>query len=122
MNNTLAKLTIFPESPPEIKAKYPQGIAVQFNPTSYSIVKTTTWQEQGTTADNPSGTRRDLNAPPLTFAGGNSRTLTMDLFFDVTEKDASADVRKEMADIVKLCYIVRTKNTALAQPPICRFE
>jgi nucleoid-associated protein YgaU len=121
-NNALAKLTIFPEKPQEIKQQYPNGIAVQFNPTSYSINQTVTWKEQGSSTENPGGNRRDLNAPPLTYAGGNSRTLTMELVFDVTENGTSADVRDETEKVVQLCRIVRTKDKAAARPPVCRFE
>ena len=49
---------------------------VLFNPTTYSISSAVTWTAQAS---------RELNAPVLTYGGGAGRTLTLELFVDVTE-------------------------------------
>jgi hypothetical protein len=102
----LAKLTIEP--------KGGQVIHVLFNPNSYAISKSVTWsapQESG----GKNNTKIELNAPPLKFGGGGSRSLSMELFFDVTEQ-AGKDVRDETDKIAKLTLIDR----ALKKPPPCK--
>ena len=101
----LAKLKIKPRD-----GDYKE-IAVLFNPTSYSISKPVNYTPQP---------RRNLNAPLLSFAGGGSRTLTLKLFFDVTESPtvkgrAIKDVRKLTNELVELTRISRNKN----HPPVC---
>jgi contractile injection system tube protein/LysM domain-containing protein len=86
-------------------------VAVLFNPNSYTITKPVTWTGS---AD------RGLNAPTLVFGGGGSRTLTLELFFDVTEPvdgNVITDVRDKTNAIVALTRIER-KNTVPA-PPVC---
>lgn len=86
-----------------------RAFRVLFNPNTYSIAKSVTWSGS---AD------RVLNAPPLTFGGGGSRTLTVNLFYDVTESSAtngslSKDVRQETNKMVVLTQIER----GLDRPP-----
>ena len=84
-----------------------ESFKVQFNPNSYSILKTVQW------SGSP---QRSLNAPALTFGGGGSRTLTLNLFYDVTEpsKDKPVDdVREETNKMVGLTRIQR----GLEHPP-----
>lgn len=94
---------------------------VLFNPNTYSIVKPVTWTQH--TAPTESGgaataanNSRDLNAPQLVFGGGGSRTLTLQLFFDVTERGTDADVRTETNKIRALTRIQGDQ----AEPPVCR--
>jgi hypothetical protein len=85
---------------------------VLFNPTSYTITSSVSWKEQGS---------RALNAPPLTYGGGGSRTLTLDLFYDVTEPiDGTRidDVRQETNKIVALAR----KDRDLGRPPTVAIE
>jgi hypothetical protein len=85
-----------------------QSFNVQFNPNSYSVSKSVTW------SGSPD---RTLNAPPLTFNGGGSRVLTLNLFFDVTEPvngKPVSDVREETGKIVALSRIRR----GLDRPPV----
>lgn len=104
----LAKLTIQPES----KSKLPT-IKVLFNPNTYSIVKSASW---GGPAD------RRKNAPALEFGGGQSRTLSLDLFFDTTEETdkAKKDVRNLTNQIVKLTRIERDLDPDRPRPPFCK--
>lgn len=84
-------------------------ISVLFNPNSYSIVKPVTWSGQPA---------RGLNAPSLDFGGGGSRTLTLELFFDVTEPIDGVevkDVREKTNAIVALTRIEAKKG----RPPVC---
>jgi nucleoid-associated protein YgaU len=117
---TPTKLTIKPLPP----SKLPE-ITVQFNPTAYSITKPVTWSPQSSTGTSAStasttqsATQINLNAPVLQFGGGGSRTLVLELFFDVTEPVEGKpvdDVRQLTNKIVKLTRIERDTN----QPPIC---
>lgn len=119
---TPTKLTIKPLPP----SKLPE-ITVQFNPTAYSITKPVTWSPQSSTGTSAStasttqsATQINLNAPVLQFGGGGSRTLALELFFDVTEPVTDEgkpvdDVRQLTNKIVKLTRIERDTN----QPPIC---
>ncbi len=117
---TPTKLKIKPLPP----SKLPE-ITVQFNPTAYSITKPVTWSPQSSTGTSAStasttqsATQINLNAPVLQFGGGGSRTLVLELFFDVTEPVEGKpvdDVRQLTNKIVKLTRIERDTN----QPPIC---
>jgi len=132
---SLEKLTITPltqaNQPDSAKA-----IRVLFNPASYSISKTVNWGPATSSSSamlgNPNAaadsakasaaTNRTLNAPVLDFNGGAGRTLSMELFFDVTEpvfKDGRKvpvdDVRKETDQVVRLTRIDRD----LKRPPTC---
>jgi len=102
----LERLTIVTESG--------QEIAAYFNPNSYTISKAVNWwyaAPSGTTASN------QLNAPPLEFGGGNTRVLSFDLFYDVTDQSGDADVRVLTDDIVELTRI--TKDVNPPRPPWC---
>lgn len=111
------KLHIRPLSPSELTA-----FDVPFNPNAYSIVKPVAWTDVGS-AVAPSdaaecrraATNRELDAPPQQFDGGGARSLTLQLFFDVTEGGADADVRTETNKIVKLTRIEREHG----KPPVC---
>ena len=108
----LEKLKITPLSPSSLS---PGGIEVLFNPNSYSISKPVTWTQPQPAAGAARQTYRDLDAPPLVFGGGGARTLTLQLFFDVTENGPDADVRKETNMIVALTRIERDQG----RPPAC---
>lgn len=128
---TVEKLNIQPLSPAAFAAKFPKGIDVLFNPNAYAITKPVTWTQyngggMATSASGvgrPSTTYRDLDAPPLAFGGGGSRSLTLQLFFDVTEGGAdgkTTDVRAETNKIVALTRIQRGQGKDEQKPPICR--
>lgn len=109
----LEKLKIKPLAPSKLKE-----ISVLFNPNSYSIRKSVTWSPPQTLTGRRSQTQRKVNAPTLTFGGGGSRQLTLELFFDVTERINNKkidDVRKETDKIVALTRIERD----LDRPPTC---
>ncbi len=119
MTMTLAKLKIKPLKPSVIKPIY-----VQFNPNSYSITKAVTWcppkpplatSDSTATAAATAANHRDLDAPSLTFGGGGASTLSLQLFYDVTDKGADADVRTETRKIVELTRIERGQ----IGPPVC---
>ncbi len=108
----LAKLRIEPQLPSVLAA-----FNVLFNPNSYSITKPVTWAQQAQTAGNPNGTNREIDAPPLEFGGGGSRTISLQLFFDVTEGPVT-DVRSETNKLVTLTRIERDQE----QPPVVRLS
>ncbi len=125
----LEKLTITPLTQ---EFKRSETIEVLFNPTSLSITKPVTWSEpqppSTTPAATPAATRK-LNAPEIVFGGGGSRTLTLELLFDVTEpveikgeRKTIADVRVLTNEIVKLTRIQRGKAQDEPPPPVCLLE
>jgi LysM repeat protein len=87
----------------------PEGdepIAVLFNPSQYSLDKGNQIAEIGIPG---------LSAPILQYVRGNTRTLTMELFFDTYEQQT--DVRKYTDKIYGLLGI----KSATHVPPICTF-
>lgn len=95
----LQKITITPTGKPEIKAL--------FNPTQYSIEKGNQIAEMGVPG---------LGAPILQFVRGNSRSLSMDLFFDTYE--AGSDVRQQTNQIYALLGIEVSTHV----PPLCTIQ
>ena len=73
-------------------------ITVMFNPKEYTVEKTVQWESQKATG---------LDAPGLQFTSGNSRTLSMELFFDTYE--AQSDVRDETTKIENLVVLKQSK-------------
>lgn len=110
----LAKMTITPEP----KSTF-APIKVLFNPNTYSIGKSVSWTAAPAKSQPAGQTERRKNAPALEFGGGQSRTLSLDLFFDTTEEtdDAKKDVRNLTNQIVKLTRIVRSLDPQ--RPPVC---
>jgi hypothetical protein len=79
-------------------------ITVLFNPTNYTVAKTNQIAETGIPG---------LGAPILQYIHGNTRTLSMDLFFDTYEK--RSDVTAETKKIYDLLEI----DASTHAPPIC---
>jgi hypothetical protein len=92
----LQKVTITPAGKDDI--------TVLFNPTNYTVAKTNQIAETGIPG---------LAAPILQYVHGNTRTLTMDLFFDTYEK--RSDVTSETKKIYDLLEI----DTGTHAPPVC---
>jgi nucleoid-associated protein YgaU len=98
-------VTIAPKGLPEF--------SVAFNPSQYSIDKANQIAEAAVPG---------LNAPILQFVHGNTRTLTMELFFDTYE--ARADVRKGIqsrAGTDQVYELLEIEKTSHA-PPICQVK
>lgn len=70
-----------------------RAFSVLFNPASYSVSKTVGWVPAGGRSE------RKLNAPPLRFNGGQSRTLSLELFYDVTEEVFIRGKERELDDV-----------------------
>jgi LysM repeat protein len=96
---SLVKAVITPEGEADIP--------VLFNPTQYSLNKGASFSEIAVPG---------LSAPILQFVRGNTRTLSMDLFFDTYEK--GSDVRKYTNKIYGLVDI----RGPLHRPPIVTFS
>ena len=113
------KITPFRKQGKKLVRAKDQEIPVLFNPNSYSITKTVTWSPPPSSTGSRARTQNKLNAPILSFGGGGSRQLTLELFFDVTELSAqpgqAVDVRTETNKIVALTRIERDQG----QPPVC---
>jgi nucleoid-associated protein YgaU len=104
----LSKLTIMADSADPIE--------VLFNPNTYTITKQVTWIPSSAATVGGSGTDLKTNAPTISFGGGHSRLLSLQLFFDTTESPSvTRDVRSLTDPIVRLTRIARKKG----QPPVC---
>lgn len=95
-------------------------VSVMFNPNSYSIGKSVSWGPPRLPFGGGGDTDRSVNAPTLVFGGGGSRTLSLELFFDVTEPVDGGlfytDVRHRTDEIVAMTRI----DPKLGRPPVCR--
>lgn len=96
-----------------------EDIEVLFNPSEYTFSKKNTW------------TKTDVigkNVPQLQFGGGESMTLTMQLFFDTwsnTTTKAGKDVRQITNRIWKLMNIddeLTDPKTGKGRPPQVEFQ
>src|SRR3954468_19770714 len=72
-----------------------QKIDCLFNPSEYTIAKSNTWQAKPIVGKN---------VPKLDFTGGGSRTLNIELMFDVFE-EAGKDVREHIDKLWALTMI-----------------
>jgi hypothetical protein len=87
-----------------IQPKGKSAFKVMFNPNQYSLDKTNQIAEVGIPG---------LDAPILQYVRGNTRTLTMELFFDTYEK--RSDVTAYTTQIYDLLKI----DPSTHAPPIC---
>ena len=123
MSPGLAKLTITPFAKKGDRYERLAPIPVLFNPESYSIAKAVTWSPpQNSGGGGGAKTQSKVNAPIISFGGGGSRQLSLELFFDVTapierngQKIVIQDVREETNKIVTLTRIERDED----QPRVC---
>jgi len=91
-------------------------IEVMFNPNSYTITKSVAWTPSTSTTTGCATTDSKANAPTTSFGGGQSRQLSLQLFFDSTElSPALRDVRLQTDQMVRLTRIMRKG----ARPPVC---
>lgn len=81
-----------------------QAFDVLFNPTQYSLAKANQFAEAAIPG---------LAAPILQYVHGNTRTLSMDLFFDTYEEQT--DVRAHTQQVYDLLGI----DSSTHAPPIC---
>jgi Contractile injection system tube protein/LysM domain len=117
------KLRITPLPPSKLRA-----VVVLFNPTSYKVSKDVSWDapdapDEETKIEKATRVSRRVNSPGLEFKGGKSRSLEMELFFDITETTvvngaALKDVRQLTNDIVALTRIEAKQK----RPPVCLIE
>lgn len=113
----LEKLTITPfkKQGTRLERDLQKSIEVLFNPTTYTVTKTVTWSSPSGGNEGNARSNSQVNAPTISFGGGGSRHLTMDLFFDVTEDPRVMDVRSLTDKVVALTRI----DPAQGQPPVC---
>ena len=115
----LAKLRIVPLAPSKLGREFGKnGIEVLFNPNAYTITKSVTWSPPQLSSGTGAETQKKLDAPILSFGGGGSRQLSLELFFDVTEPINGRrinDVRQQTNKIVQLTRIERDQD----RPPVC---
>ncbi len=121
----LEKLTITPFAKKGEDYERLADIPVLFNPESYAISKSVTWSPPQTAGGGNNKTQSKINAPTISFGGGGSRQLSLELFFDVTvpierngRKIEIADVREETNKIVVLTRIEKGED----QPRVCEIS
>jgi Contractile injection system tube protein/LysM domain len=95
----LQKLSIQPDGKP--------SFSVLFNPTQYTVAKANQIAEAGIPG---------LSAPVLQYVHGNTRTLSMDLFFDTYEE--RMDVSSDTEQIYGLLQIDGSTHA----PPVCDLQ
>jgi hypothetical protein len=81
-----------------------------FNPSEYTITKTNDWSFDA---------QRGENVPKLDFKGGESKELTLNLFFDSSLD--GYDVRRETNKLSKLMEVsnrLTDRNTGKGRPPL----
>jgi hypothetical protein len=86
-----------------------------FNPGDYTIAKSISWEPKNIVGKN---------VPKMDFTGGGSRTLNVELFFDVAEEQ-NGNVRTHIDKLWKLASIdesQKNSETQRARPPICLFK
>jgi nucleoid-associated protein YgaU len=120
----LAKLEITPLDRHGLRV-FRKKLKVLFNPETYAIAKTVSWSSkspgQNDAGADDASTNRRFNAPMLQFEGGASRTMNLELFYDVTEPVQGKlvdDVRKLTNKLVALTRIDRL----LGYPPLVRLN
>ncbi len=90
-------------------------VEVLFNPTEYTIAKQNQWQSHPIVG---------RNVPRLDFTSGGSKTMTLELFFDVFEQ-ANGDARTHVNKLWDLTMINeqnRNRSTRRSRPPLCLFQ
>jgi nucleoid-associated protein YgaU len=91
-------------------------IKCMFNPTEYSISKTSDWKEEKQTGKN---------VPKFDYKGGGPKTLTMQLLFDAFEVD-QGDVTKDINELWKFVLVDKVKTPQpkdkRSRPPLCRVQ
>jgi hypothetical protein len=88
---------------------------VLFNPTEYTVAKQNQWQAHPIVG---------RNVPRMDFTSGGSKTMTVELFFDVFEQQ-SGDVRPHVNKLWDLTMINehnRNRSTRRSRPPLCLFQ
>ncbi len=91
-----------------------ETIECKFNPSSYTLEKSVNYGEMKATGSG---------ASIMQFVDGNAETLSMELFFDTTDKledgnTAELDVREQYTKYFDLLLSV---DGELHAPPVCRF-
>ncbi|MBD2503806.1 CIS tube protein [Anabaena azotica] len=124
MISKLEKLTITPFAKKGDRFEKLLPIFVLFNPESYTISKSVTWSPPQTSGGS-ANTHSKSNAPVISFGGGDSRQLTLELFFDVTSPINRVsktiiikDVREETNKIATLTLIEPNED----QPRVCEIS
>lgn len=104
-NNNKASLKVLDEKFKNIE------IYFQYNPDSYSIEKTVSWNDQG----------EKKTIPELQFINQGRKTLSFNLFFDTYEQ--GTDVRDLTKKVIELSepMVETQQGKGKKRPPICLF-
>lgn len=93
-----------------------ETIECKFNPNSYTLEKSVNYGEMKATGSG---------ASVMQFVDGNAETLSMELFFDTTDKLGSDDVDSKEVDVreqyTKYIDLLLSVDGELHAPPVCQF-
>src|SRR5215813_6987068 len=107
---TMATLWVQWHSPPP-NTENPQPIRVQYNPTELTFDKSAQIAEI---------TIPGLDAPLQQFVRGHAEKLTLDLFFDTTDKGMGENAESVTVETDKIYQLIKLEPKRQA-PPICTF-
>jgi nucleoid-associated protein YgaU len=100
-------------------------IKALFNPNSYTVTKGVNWTEITTNKQKGDGqeeSHAEFDAPAIRFGGGQSRQLTMELFYDVTEPpDGQPEVR-DVRELTNRVAALARIHPRLQYPPIVKIS
>jgi len=97
-----------------------ETIDCQFNPQSLTITKSVEWRAGKGEKDKVEA-RPELNAPELSFGGGNPAEFTLDLIFDTTRLD-NQDVRGYTNQLLQLTLMgAGDPSHKDEEPPLVQF-
>lgn len=93
-------------------------VTCMFNPTKYSFAKTVGWGKKSGEGG------RGLNIPPFEFTGGESATITLNLFFDTTAtgEDVRTVYTNKLWDLTLITPGKVDPDSHTGRPPRCMFE
>lgn len=108
-----AEIHVLDAAAVESGRKLPKSIAVQFNPTEYTLAKGANIAEIAIPG---------LDAPILQFVAGQTEKLTLDLFFDTTLERGLGAGARDVTEYTRQVYQLVKVQPATHAPPRVRFE
>jgi nucleoid-associated protein YgaU len=98
-----------------------EPIKALFNPNTYTITKTVNWNPATARASTQAGqaeAHAEFDAPAIIFGGGESRQLTMELFYDVTEPPENQPRVKDVRELTNRVAALTRIHPKLQYPPV----
>jgi hypothetical protein len=91
------------------------GLACHFNPETFKLDKTVEWNQ-----DQEANIGNDV--PPVTFGGGKSAEMPIELLFDTTATGEDVrDTYKLLVELTEIDPATKNSTTSKGEPPRCKF-